>query len=30
VAQALDISERTVRREWAKARAALLVLLEDR
>lgn len=30
VADALDISERTVRREWTKARAALLVLLEDR
>jgi RNA polymerase sigma factor (TIGR02999 family) len=30
VAEALDISERTVRREWTKARAALLVLLEDR
>lgn len=30
VAEALDISERTVRREWAKARAILLVLLEDR
>ncbi len=28
VAQALDVSERTVRREWVKARAALLVLLE--
>ena len=30
VAEALGISERTVRREWTKARAALLVLLEDR
>jgi RNA polymerase sigma factor (TIGR02999 family) len=30
VAEALDVSERTVRREWTKARAALLVLLEDR
>lgn len=29
IALALDISERTVRREWTKARAALLVLLED-
>jgi RNA polymerase sigma factor (TIGR02999 family) len=29
IAEALDVSERTVRREWAKARAALLVLLED-
>lgn len=28
VAQALGISERTVRREWSKARAALLVLLD--
>lgn len=28
VAQALGVSERTVRREWIKARAALLVLLE--
>lgn len=30
VADALGVSERTVRREWTKARAALLVLLEDR
>ena len=30
VAEALGVSERTVRREWTKARAALLVLLEDR
>jgi RNA polymerase sigma factor (TIGR02999 family) len=30
VAQALDVSERTVRREWVKARASLLVLLETR
>lgn len=29
VAEALGVSERTVRREWTKARAALLVLLED-
>lgn len=29
VAEALNVSERTVRREWTKARAALLVLLED-
>jgi RNA polymerase sigma factor (TIGR02999 family) len=29
-AEALGVSERTVRREWTKARAALLVLLEDR
>ncbi|TDM05677.1 MAG: RNA polymerase subunit sigma [Ideonella sp. MAG2] len=28
VADALGVSERTVRREWGKARAALLVLLE--
>jgi RNA polymerase sigma factor (TIGR02999 family) len=28
IAQTLDVSERTVRREWTKARAALLVLLE--
>lgn len=28
VAQALGVSERTVRREWSKARAALLVLLD--
>lgn len=28
VAEALDVSERTVRREWVKARSALLVLLE--
>ena len=30
IADALQVSERTVRREWTKARAALLVLLEDR
>lgn len=30
VAEALEVSERTVRREWSKARSALLVLLEDR
>ena len=30
VAEAMGVSERTVRREWTKARAALLVLLEDR
>jgi RNA polymerase sigma factor (TIGR02999 family) len=29
IAEALGVSERTVRREWTKARAALLVLLED-
>jgi RNA polymerase sigma factor (TIGR02999 family) len=29
VAQALGVSERTVRREWVKARAALVVLLEN-
>ena len=29
IAQTLAVSERTVRREWEKARAALLVLLED-
>lgn len=29
IAEALDTSERTVRREWAKARALLLTLLED-
>ena len=28
-ADALVVSERTVRREWTKARAALRVLLED-
>lgn len=28
VAEALDVSERTIRREWTKARSALLVLLE--
>jgi RNA polymerase sigma factor (TIGR02999 family) len=29
IAETLDVSERTVRREWQKARAALLVLLEN-
>ena len=29
IAEVLGVSERTVRREWEKARAALLVLLED-
>ena len=29
IAEVLGVSERTVRREWAKARAALLVVLED-
>ena len=29
IAEALGVSERTVRREWEKARAALVVLLEE-
>ena len=29
IAEALDISERTVQREWAKARALLLTMIED-
>lgn len=29
IGETLGVSERTVRREWTKARAALLVLLED-